>query len=257
MGSTAMPRWASCLVLVLAAVAATAKGARRGLGQDADARSDSGRGLLPTSEQADGDLHLLDRADDDNAVRGMEAGLAPWPAQSHLAAQQEFRRLSLPMLACRSRFIQALGEAGPQAEEAVNAALAAGRAFLDRVLEDALADIPLASMETDSEIAAIQASLAAGERYPAGDILEARWRRAVRLSRSLPDDGVLDARARVSTQARPLCRLIGRELRAGVVERGVTGDAEATVGKLWKCLQHRLLPRRHLGSPDYPGDARR
>lgn len=72
-----------------------------GLGHGGAARSASGRSLLPTSEQADADDGLLEQEEDGNTARGLEAGLAPWSAQSHLAVQQEYRRLGLPMLACR------------------------------------------------------------------------------------------------------------------------------------------------------------
>lgn len=98
-----------------------------------------------------------------------------------------------------------------------------------------------------------QASLAAGTRFPASDILEARWRRVVRQSRTPPDAGVLEARVRVRSSARSLCRVIGRELKQGLDLGGgahaVNGRAQTTVAKLWKCLQHRLLPRRDPQDP--------
>lgn len=89
-------------------------------------------------------------------MHGTDSGFRLWPDLVLISTS--------PLRCFRSRFIVALREAGPEAERTANAALEAGRAFLDRVVEDALADVPLTSVEMDSEIDAIQVLRLGGQR---------------------------------------------------------------------------------------------
>lgn len=237
--------------LFLAALAclslAAAAGARR-----PHARSDSGRSLLPRSQQDDGELvgeGVEDAAD--WRPRGMGPGLTPWPLQARLAAEEERRRLEAPLLQCRSRFVHALRAAGPAAERKADAAVEAARDLLEDVVEGATADVP-DELEDDPELAALQASLRYGQRYPASDILESRWRRLVRVSRTAPDDAVVQAGQRVRDSAVPLWRAVKQALQedAGDEADRLGPEAGATLNKFRKCLQHRLLPRGVVDGAD-------
>lgn len=203
-------------------------------------RSDSGRSMLTSDEETS----IPDQLE---AERGMGPGLAPWPAQARLAAEEEFRKLNLFLMSCRSRFVEALRRAGPEAQHVANLAVTAGRDFLERELEIALAEIPSDNGDADPEIVAIKASLDAGQRYPAGDVLEERWKRLVRMSRTQPDESVQLIRQIFQSNSGSLQLVVERVLsgedpRVSWVR--VPKEARTTVSQFASCLRHRLSPRQ-------------